>query len=544
MKAIHLVLLSEKVVTLPWELGEVLTCQPTPAAINGILSDNFSTIPSEAWLFWDPDLGAPNQSFLMELLDSTADCWHAGLALGLGGKPEMIDFVSPTWMLNRDPDKSIEATSWRLTLRACLVRTEVLRQLGGPRVEFESLEAAGLEMGLRFIRQGAFMRHVPELIPAQKTTVLVDVPLRDQLLFLRFSYVKRWVSWAVFRAVCTRFASLTDLIKTWHEIRIQPAPSYPVPFVRNVVSQSVPTTYKVSVLIPTLNRYPYLRVLLDQLRDQTVPAFEILVIDQTPRAERNLDIKDEFSDLPLHWYFLDQAGQCSSRNYGIQKAKGEFILFLDDDDEIQNDLLEKHLHSIVCFRNNVSNGVVVEKVRAGIPAEFRILRVSNVFPAGNTLIRRSVLKKTGVFDLAFDRGQRADHDLGMRLYINGELMVLDPGITILHHHASTGGLREHKARVDTYAASRSHLFKQILPSISDIYLAKRYYTTRQVREKLWIDFLGTFSVRGSVVKRLLKGLIAVFSLPRNIYLVKKREKIANRMLEEYPRIPNLSGEDI
>lgn len=542
MKAIHLVLLSEKVVTLPWELGEVLTCQPTPAAINGILSDNFSTIPSDAWLFWDPDLGAPNQSFLMELLDSTADCWHAGLALGLGGKPEMIDFISPTWMLNRDPDKSIEATSWRLTLRACLVRTEVLRQLGGIRVEFESLEAAGLEMGLRFIRQGAFLRYVPELVPAQKTTVLVDVPIRDQLLFLQYSYAKRWVNWAIFRAVWTRYANLTDLIKAWHEIHIQPAPSYALPFVRNVVSQSLPATNKVSVLIPTLNRYPYLSVLLDQLRDQTVPAFEILVIDQTPRDERNLDIKDEFSDLPLQWYFLDQAGQCSSRNYGIQKAKGEFILFLDDDDEIPADLIEKHLAHLDWYNTNVSNGVALETGSGELPEDFRFVRVSNVFPTNNTMVRRDVLHKSGLFDLAYDRGQRADHDLGMRQYINGELMVLDPGITILHHHASKGGLREHKARVDTYAASRSRLFKQILPGISDIYLVRRYYTSRQVREKLWIDFLGTFSVRGSVLKRLLKGLIAVFSLPRNIYLVKKREKIANRMLEEYPRIPKLSGE--
>lgn len=542
MKAINLVLLSDKVVTLPWELGEVLTCQPTPAAINGILSDNFSTIPSDAWLFWDPDLGAPNQSFLMELLDSSADCWHAGLALGLGGKPEMIDFISPTWMLNQDPDKSIEATSWRLTLRACLVRTEVLRQLGGIRVEFESLEAAGLEMGLRFIRQGAFLRHVPELVPAQKTTALVDIPLRDQLLFLQYSYAKRWVSWAIFRAAWTRFANLTDLIKAWHEIRIHPAHSYPVPFVRNVVSQIVPATYKVSVLIPTLNRYPYLRVLLDQLRDQAVPAFEILVIDQTPRDERNLDIEDEFSDLPLHWYFLDQAGQCSSRNYGIQKAKGEFILFLDDDDEIPADLIEKHLAHLDWYNTNISNGVALETGSGEVPEDFRFVRVSNVFPTNNTMVLRDVLHKSGLFDLAYDRGQRADHDLGMRLYINGELMVLDPGITILHHHASKGGLREHKARVDTYAAARSRLFKQILPGISDIYLVRRYYTSRQVREKLWIDFLGTFSVRGSVLKRLLKGLIAFFSLPRNIYLVKKREKIANRMLEEYPQIQKLSGE--
>jgi glycosyltransferase involved in cell wall biosynthesis len=304
-----------------------------------------------------------------------------------------------------------------------------------------------------------------------------------------------------------------------------------------------PVDGRVTVLIPTLRRYPYLQVLLDQLRWQTVAPFEIIVVDQTPLGERNLEMKYEFSDLPLRWFFLDQAGQCSSRNFGLQTARSEYILFLDDDDEIQPDLIERHLTNLSRYRINISNGVAIEPKAGDLPEEFRILRVSNVFPTNNTMIRRDLLQKSGLFDLAYDHGQRADHDLGMRLYLTGELMVLDPDISVIHHHAPVGGLREHKARVDTYAASRKRLFKQILPSVSDIYLSKRYFSEKQVREKCWIDILGTFSVKGSVPKRFLKGLIALLSMPRNIYLVKQRIKIADQMFEQFPRIPRLSQED-
>ena len=122
-------------------------------------------------------------------------------------------------------------------------------------------------------------------------------------------------------------------------------------------------------------------------------------------------------------------------------------------------------------------------------------------------------------------------------------MVLDPDISVIHHHAPMGGLREHKARVDTYAASRKRLLKQILPSVSDIYLSKRFFTEKQVREKCWIDILGTFSIKDSVPKQIIKGLIALISMPRNIHLVKQRVKIADQMFQKFPRIPQLSQED-
>ncbi|MCK9246553.1 MAG: glycosyltransferase family 2 protein [Anaerolineaceae bacterium] len=542
MKIINLLFLTDQSEHPGWGLGKVFPCQPRVTEICAILDNNLEEGHPDAWFFWDSRCGHPNEELLLQLLESSADCWHAGLALGLEGQPEIIDFVSPTWMLNRDPDSSIEATSWRLSLRACLVRADVLRQLGGPRSEFESLEMASLELGFRYIRKGAFIRHVPNLLEQSLVNTEVDISVQDQLLFLKYSFGEQWLRWAVFRGMLTGFARPLDLLIVWRKVRKFPVAEMVCPLERVNTARSDPSSATVSVLIPTLRRYPYLRTLLDQLRRQTVPPFEVLVVDQTPAAERDLGLKDEFADLPIQWFFLDQAGQCCSRNLGLQKSKGDFILFLDDDDEIQPDLIQKHLSNLIFHQTNISSGVALETGTGELPIDFRFKRASDVFPTNNSMIRRCVLHKTGLFDLAYDRGQRADHDLGMRLYLSGEMMILNPQVEVLHHHAPVGGLREHKARVNTYAASRSKVFSRVLPSVSDLYLSKRYFTPKQVRERLWIDIFGTFRLKGPAWKRLLKVLVSTISLPANIHLVNKREEIAQQMLTTYPQIPDLQNE--
>jgi glycosyltransferase involved in cell wall biosynthesis len=419
-----------------------------------------------------------------------------------------------------------------------------MHQLGGPDPCFESLDAASLALGYRYIRNGAFVRHFPVMLPDKVVTKTVDIPLRDELRFLRAGFTRRWLYWAGFRSVLRDKRSPVALLKAWREIKSETPSPVKTHYQRtgNDVRERTPEG-KVSVLIPTLRRYPYLCVLLNQLREQTVTPFEILVIDQTPQHERNPDLKREFSDLPLSWYFLDQAGQCSSRNFGLDMAQSEFILLLDDDIELQPDLIEKHLYNLARFQTNVSNGVLKEKDLGELPEDFRFLRVSNVFPACNTLLRKRELRKSGLFDLAYDHGQRADHDLGMRLYLSGELMVLDPAISILHHRAPMGGLREHKARIHTYAASRNNIFKQNLPTVSDLYLAKRYFSDQQVKEMCWTSVLGTFSLKGPFLKRFAKIIVGFLSLPNSFILIIKRLKVACAMLEYYPQIPELSTDE-
>src|SRR5436190_2198533 len=113
---------------------------------------------------------------------------------------------------------------------------------------------------------------------------------------------------------------------------------------------------RVSVLIPTVDRYPYLRILLGQLRRQTVRPLEIIIIDQTAADRRQEDLFEEFGDLPLRVICQDQPGQCTSRNAGLQMACGDYILFIDDDDEVKPDLIELHLRTLVEFGVEVSSG--------------------------------------------------------------------------------------------------------------------------------------------------------------------------------------------
>ena len=73
----------------------------------------------------------------------------------------------------------------------------------------------------------------------------------------------------------------------WKDVSHGPRPALPAPFnYGSSSSTSDAPKARVSVLIPTLERYPYLRTLLDQLRSQTVRPYEIIVVDQTSAAEQ------------------------------------------------------------------------------------------------------------------------------------------------------------------------------------------------------------------------------------------------------------------
>jgi hypothetical protein len=141
--------------------------------------------------------------------------------------------------------------------------------------------------------------------------------------------------------------------------------------------------------------------------------------------------------------------------------------------------------------------------------------------------------------MAYECGSQEDGDLGMRLYLSGALMVLSPFISVLHHHAPMGGLRQHKARVTTYASSRADLLHRSLPEITGMYLQLRYFPEWIVRESNLQHMLGTFQIHGPWWKRLLKIVIGLIFLPHTRRITKKRLSIAKSMLRNYPQIAKL-----
>jgi hypothetical protein len=539
---IDLVLLGPAAGCCRWSLGRLWPVAPAPEDVARHIEEQAGASAAAAWLFWDGTLGQPDEARVLKVFKKPGNLWHAGLLLGAAGRPAIIDFIQPTWMLNRDPDAGRECTSWRISLRACLVETEVLRQMGGVDPGMRSLETAALEMGLRYVQAGVITRYAPALLDAHPQEVQPGADsLEDQVRFACRRFGPKWAAWALLRMAANGLARYGEAMRAW---RTRPAPQaaptpafcHP-PFSPAAAGESRP---RVSVLIPTVDRYPYLSRVLDQLRGQTTPAHEILVVDQTAPSRRPEGFYDQFQDLPLRVLLMDEAGQCSSRNRGLKEAAGDYILFLDDDDdELPAGLLERHLNTVARFQCQVSSGIVTEAGADGIPADFQRLRVSNVFPTNNSLIDKRVLHSSGLFDLAYNRGSRADGDLGMRIYMTGAAMILNPEISVYHHHAAMGGLRKHKARVVTYAASRQRLLVRHLKSVTEFYLAHRYFSPRQVREASVMAALGTLSIRGPLWKRLTKVVAGLSQMPSTLTALRRNEDAAKRMFGRFPNIPML-----
>jgi glycosyltransferase involved in cell wall biosynthesis len=545
MLQVGLVWLGYSPAEISWTVGPVLSIPPLPEDVARRSSQALAQSQADAWLFWDASLGAPDPAAIVDALSRPGDVWHAGLRLGMGGLPGVIDFIAPTWMLNRDPDPAIEATSWRVSLRACLARRQVLEQMGFIRPEFHTLEAAALEWGHRCIRHGVVARHLAGLLTAPPDRMPVTMPLEDELRFALYAYGRKWALWALLRAALSGYAAPGAALKAWQRLRRVPAPPPPRPYRRDTAAPDVAGAAaqapgRISVLIPTLERYPYLRTLLAQLRRQTVRPAEIIVVDQTDPLRRQPGLAEEFGDLPLRWIYRDQPGQCSSRNAGLRSAKGEFILLLDDDVEIGEMLVENFLAAIARHGAQVVSGMAYETYIKPL-VDTSSIRVSDVFPAGITIIQKQILLKTGLFDLAFEHGARADGDLGMRVYLSGALMLLDPAAAVIHHHAPSGGLRTHKARVVTYASSRERLTQRHLSSVTELYLARRYFSPRQLREMLWLNVLGTFSLHGGWGRRLVKIAVSLLLLPDTLFTLWRRDRQARRMLGRYPQIPQLEN---
>lgn len=539
---INLIILSANPTVTQWDVGNVYNVQATPKEINKILTACQEDYSVDYWLIWDGQLGNPDINKIMEIISKPGDVWHAGLSLGMKDAPDILKFVSPGWTLIIDPDSDIESSSWRLSLRCCLLRADVLRQMGGPSELFDTLEAASLELGYRYVNNGVFTRYIPGL-SGSTSLEKVSIPIQDQFKFLSLYYPKQWRCWALCRAFLkgriNSFHELKSILTIIRETKIYHCDNYHHPLPKET-TKGTPNA-SVSVLIPTLSRYSYLTELIPQLEAQTVKPKEIIVVDQTPTNQRQkITSTDPKTDIKV--IYLDQPGQCSARNLGLNSSSGDYILFLDDDTDIPVNLIELHLENLERFRTNISCGTVDDLTAREVLRDFSFFKISPIFSTCNALLQTQVLDKTGLFDQALDRKSNEDGELFIRMYLQGELMVLSPNTKIIHYHAPSGGLRAHAQRKITYASSRKSLFERRLLNHAEFYILKRYYDQESIHESFLLSILGTFSVRGNFLKKLAKTIISLFLLPDTIIKLAYAKRQAEYMLAEgNPDIPPFAG---
>lgn len=92
---------------------------------------------------------------------------------------------------------------------------------------------------------------------------------------------------------------------------------------------------KISIIIPVYNKIKYLRTLLNQIKNQSFMDYECLLVDDGSTDGSGI-ICDEFSYIDSRFKVLhiSNGGVSNARNIGLDNASGEYITFIDADDEI------------------------------------------------------------------------------------------------------------------------------------------------------------------------------------------------------------------
>jgi glycosyltransferase involved in cell wall biosynthesis len=168
----------------------------------------------------------------------------------------------------------------------------------------------------------------------------------------------------------------------------------------------------VSVIITAYNYARYLERALRSVLNQSLERsqYEIIVIDdastdETPR------ILENYTDLVRVFRMEKNQGLAASRNFGIQKARGMYVLFLDADDYIQGDLLK--LQTIYLNENNRLDAVAVDYYLVNEFGDHNEWVSAEEKPiACGIMFRKDRLYDIGLYDDSFRA--REDEDLRIR----------------------------------------------------------------------------------------------------------------------------------
>lgn len=270
----------------------------------------------------------------------------------------------------------------------------------------------------------------------------------------------------------------------------------------------------ISIVIPTYGREKVLLETLQALLSLKDRAEEILVIDQTPvhDAPTTELLNAWHVTREISWIRRNQPGIPQAMNAGLLASHSEVVLFLDDDIEPVNELVQAHRRAHSERQVAAVVGQVIQpwqqatpleapRQLTGLQADFDFpfhstinQPVANVM-AGNLSVRRTTALKIGGFDEQFvGSAYRFESDFARRLISAGEQIWFAGDAGIRHLRVPSGGTRQqgdHRASADPRHG------------VGDYYFALRH---------------GGPAATGYMYRRMLREVSTKFHLQRPWYI--------------------------
>lgn len=277
----------------------------------------------------------------------------------------------------------------------------------------------------------------------------------------------------------------------------------------------------VSVVITTFGRIDSLQRAIESVVRQSYENLEIIVVDDN----NDLNLKREvsrivqsFGDSRLKLVVNDKnVGGAVSRNIGIKNSRGNFVSFLDDDDEYLPERIEKQ---VICFEQSSSNVALVYTYCVGIKENGKKIYYKNDFTGSclfeamreciaatsQWMCKKSALNKVGNFS---DVPCKQDSTVIVKLLSNGFEVNRVPEVLSIYH--DEGNMRISRQNHDKRIAGEEALRK----------LCRQNYVLISEKERKKVEFafncrLAPYYYAGGKIKKFIKSLLEIIlSYPLN-----------------------------
>ncbi|HEY9850597.1 MAG TPA: glycosyltransferase family 2 protein [Leptolyngbyaceae cyanobacterium] len=205
-----------------------------------------------------------------------------------------------------------------------------------------------------------------------------------------------------------------------------------------------------SIVIPTYNRKPILQKCLRALERQhldvgsPVNGYEVVLVDDGSTDGTISWLESHHTEFPhLRIFSQDHQGPAAARNLGVEKAKGDTIIFIDSDLVVAENFLQAHAATLIQGEKTLGSdrlftyGRVINTCNFDNPTSepYKLTDFSAAyFATGNVAIARHWLLTAGRFDTRFQLYGWEDLELGVRLKALNLKLIKCPDAVGYHWH--------------------------------------------------------------------------------------------------------------
>ncbi len=197
-----------------------------------------------------------------------------------------------------------------------------------------------------------------------------------------------------------------------------------------------------SIIIPTYNRASKLANTLEQLKAQTFVDFEIVIVED---GYNNGDLYASIlkTDKVVYEFLKSKKNVSAKRNIGASKAKGQYLIFLDDDDIITSnwisdfaEVLKKDKADIAFCAVEASDSNGKKKIISPETA-YQDERSWGIFLAGAFAVRKEIFNSINGYDEMLRYGENTELGIRLKSVIKSKSFISN--INLVYSASSTGG---------------------------------------------------------------------------------------------------------